>query len=136
MAGPGRPPRIDTGETLTIPLFDSAHAGYGDGYAIRPNRYNRVLYGFDTRVPGELRFADLISTIAYENAITRPPLFCMEWRNTAGAGVERQTTVAFISNTTYGQILYGAVTNTASGSAPRFQIRSSDSFFSSSEMEE
>ena len=114
--GPGRPPSTDAGEPLTIPLFDSAHDGYGDGYAIRPNRYNRVLYGFDTRVPGELRFADLISTLAYENAITRPPLFCMEWRNAEGAGVERQTTTAFISNTTFGQILYGVVTNVASSS--------------------
>ena len=50
-------------ELLRVPLFQSAHAGFGDSREVAPNRYNRILYGFDARFPGELRFGDFFQKL-------------------------------------------------------------------------
>ena len=59
--------------------------GFGDSRQVAPNRYNRILYGFDARYPGELRFGDFM-----ENAFTQPstsdgpPCWAGEWRDSGG----------------------------------------------------
>ena len=75
-------------ELLRVPLFGSAHAGFGDSRQVAPNRYNRILYGFDPRFPGELRFGHLMDnqTITdVDNTSDGPPPWAAEWRNNADA---------------------------------------------------
>ena len=78
------PPEITTG-----PLFESGHAGYGDGRGVsRQHRYNRVLRGFDNRKPGEAAFSHFISKVGYTGATNSEldfaPVAVIEWRDLNG----------------------------------------------------
>ena len=73
----------------TVPLFESGHAGYGDGRGVsRQHRYNRVLRGFDNRAPGEAAFSHFITAVPYTGAtngeLDFTPLAAIEWRDLNG----------------------------------------------------
>ena len=76
-------------ELTTVPLFESGHAGYGDGRGVsRQHRYNRVLRGFDNRKPGEAAFNHFITAVPYTGAtngeLDFAPVAAIEWRDLNG----------------------------------------------------
>ncbi len=76
-------------ELTTVPLFESGHAGYGDGRGVsRQHRYNRVLRGFDNRKPGEAAFGHFITAVPYTGATNSEldfaPVAAIEWRDLNG----------------------------------------------------
>lgn len=71
-------------EQITVPLFESAHEGFGEQLATSPNTYHRVLRGFDASIPSQLHFGDFITRITHATALGRPPVWAGEWVDTDG----------------------------------------------------
>ena len=68
-------------EPIVLPLFESAHEGFGDAVKVRDNRYHRIWGSIDARTPSQikrgLRVSAEVSTVA-DNILT-PPTFAVEW---------------------------------------------------------
>ena len=90
-------------EIVTVPLFRSAHMGYGDARETVPYRYNRIMYGFDARFPGELRFGDYMQNLT-TTGIGGPPVWGSEWRDDSGVYL----VVVYVSGTAEREIRFSA----------------------------
>ena len=108
---------------IAVPLFQSAHAGFGDSHEVAPYRYNRVLYGFDARYPGELRFGDFMQNVVADPAqvvgSAGPATWAAEWRDSGGTNPvliytcgNRMVEIIFNSAATRGAALGGRNTGT------------------------
>lgn len=68
---------------MKIPIFRSAHEGYGDSRRVsRRHSYHRNGAGFDARWAGELRIASRM--IASSTSFTDPPVSAVEWEDSSG----------------------------------------------------
>ena len=102
------PPSVDN--IVTVPLFESGHAGYGDGRVItNPSKYNRVIGSMDLTHPGEIRMGPSFTTLAYSATLSRPPVWAGEARD--ASAVPRQPLLLFIADLTVYQILGGVVSS-------------------------
>jgi hypothetical protein len=103
-------------ERIQVPLFESAHDGYGDAQIVTsPHRYNRITGSIDARRPGELRFGPDFEEISYGATFTRPPIWAAAARSKgATAAALRHPVLLFIVDSTLYQIQYGVVTSRTS----------------------
>ena len=105
---PPKPEKQPESSIRTVPLFESAHEGYGDErYAGSQYRYSRVFRGWDTRYAGELRVGDALTTIAHASTINRPPIWAAEWRATNA----RYPVLVYIADAIVFQLQFGVSTS-------------------------
>jgi len=70
-------------EIISVPLFESAHNGYGDELAVaQPHTYNRVFRGFNARTPTRLQFGDYITRLTHSSYNGFNPVYATEWLHT------------------------------------------------------
>ena len=90
--------------------------GFGDSRPVAPNRYNRILYGFDARYPGELRFGDFMQNVAaHPDTSDGPPCWATEWRNAASDA----PVLVYFNGVNMIQVIYNAAATRGAAFAQR-----------------
>lgn len=93
----------------TIPIFESAHMGFGDAYFVQNYRYNRTFGSMDPRWPGQIRMGRAIQSIANPDWDYQP-IYAIEWRDTDNI----QALIYIIVGKALWDLQYGALTEVGS----------------------
>jgi len=78
----GRVPEPEEQTRVRVPLFRSAHNGYGDSIEVQDFRYNRIHGSVDARWPGQIRAGLRVEKKA--TTWDRVPVFATEWTDSNG----------------------------------------------------
>ena len=74
-------------ESIVLPLFESAHEGFGDAIKVRDNRYHRIHGSIDARTPGQIKRGMSVTresltvppAVGIATGLAYPPSFVVEW---------------------------------------------------------